>query len=522
MGQVLVLVQRFHRRACRSLTRSGARWAVVAGVLLALGFALRLALYFPLAAFPVDSDGVLAGLCAFAVRNGQHPAFFPGGYRLGSASCYVTAAFFAFAGASRTALALTGLTWSALYLAASAAFARAALGARAGCLAIAFVAFPAAAFLTVTYVPWGYGEIVASCAATLWLAVLVRRRETTWLAAAFGLSVGAGIWMSLQTAMVAVPAIVWIVAHRRPAVREWLAFAGGACAGALPWLVANVTGGFPTFAHNWVAVPVSGAGAIWSNALWFFTSPLPQLFAYGGAVTTWLPLTGGILLVLGALAASLRDDAAPSGGALRPRELAWLCAGVALATFLLDVFSTADAVRGWTVRYLAPLYVVAPIAFALGIDWLWQSRLRALAAAALALLILPNVALYDLPGTPGRAVLRAQLDADREMCDFLAGHHIALVYGNYLDIYHINFDAHGTAVAVPSIPALDYLDYGATLDGSPVAWAIVLPPGGEILEPPSRLSGGGRIERFGSVRLFVASRRSADAAGLLAALRQMR
>jgi hypothetical protein len=497
------------------------RWAVAAGALLVLGFGLRVALYFPLAAFPIDSDGVLAGLCALAVRTGQHPAFFPGGYRLGAASCYVTAAFFTFAGASRTALALTGLTWGASYVAASAAFARAALGARAGCFAIAFAAFPAAAFLTVTYVPWGYGEIAASCALTLWLAVLLRRRESTWLAAAFGLSAGAGVWMSLQTAMVTLPALVWIVAHRRPTRREWLACAVAACAGAWPWLVANVSGGFPTFAHNWVAVPVSGAGALWSNAVWFFTSPLPQLFTYGGGPSTWLPLTAGILLALGALVASLRDDAATSDGALRPRELAWLCAGVALATFLLDVFSTAGSVRGWTVRYLTPLYVIAPIAFALGIDWLWRSRLRALALAALALLILPNVALYDLPGTPGRAVLGAQLDADREMRAFLASHRIGLVYGDYFDVYHINFDARGTA-AVPSIPALDYLGYGATLGRSPVAWAVVLPPGAGVPAALAGLGAGGRVEGFGGTRLFVASHRSGDAAELLAALRLIR
>jgi hypothetical protein len=188
---------------------------------------------------------------------------------------------------------------------------------------------------------------------------------------------------------------------------------------------------------------------------------------------------------------------------------------------LLDVFSTAGSGRGWTVRYLAPLYVMAPVAFALGIEWLWQSRLRTLAVAATALLILPNVALYDLPGTPGRAVLRSQLDDDREMRDFLAVHRVGLVYGEYFDVYHINFDAHGIATAVPSFPILDYLGYGAMLRGPATAWAVVLPPAGEVSPAVARLSGGGRIERFGGTRLFVASRPSGDVPGLLAALRRM-
>jgi len=49
----------------------------------------------------------------------------------------------------------------------------------------------------------------------------------------------------------------------------------------------------------------------------------------------------------------------------------------------------------------------------------------------------------------------------------------------------------------------------------------VLPPAGEVSPAVARLSGGGRIERFGGTRLFVASRPSGDVPGLLAALRRM-
>lgn len=109
--------------------------------------------YFPLAAFPIDSDGVLAGLCALRVMDGHHPAFFPGGYRLSAASCYLAATFFRLSGVGRFGLALTGLTWGVLYLAFSWLFLRTLLGLRVACVAFIFAVVPTAAFVTVTYVP---------------------------------------------------------------------------------------------------------------------------------------------------------------------------------------------------------------------------------------------------------------------------------------------------------------------------------------------------------------------------------
>jgi hypothetical protein len=462
---------------------------------------------------------VLSGLCAFAIRAGERPVFFPGGYRLGAASCYATSAFFAIVGPSRAALALTGLTWGALYLAASAALARSALVARAACVAIALAAFPSAAFLTVTYVPWGYGEIAVSCTATLWLAVLWRRRTSRWMAAAFGLSAGLGAWMSLQTAMVTIPSLLWILARRRPhPLREWLPAVAAACIGAAPWLAANVTSGFPTFANNWVAAPVSGSVAVLSNAGWFFRASLAQLFVYAGTMSIWLSLCIGIVIAAAGFVASLRDDPAATANRLTSRDVAWLLGGVLLTAFLLDVFSTAGSVRGWTVRYVAPVYPVATLALALGIDWLWRRRNALPAVAAIALLVLPNLALYDLPGTPGRAALRAQLRDDDAVRDFLSARGIAMIYGDYFDVYHYNFDAHGIAVAVPSIATLDYLGYGNSLGREPVKWAVIAPRG---LPAPTAVRADARGYDVGGMRVYVAPDRASDAAALLARLRRI-
>ena len=51
-------------------------WTFLAASLFVAGAALRAALHSP-AAFPIDSDGVLAGLCAFRVADGNTRRSFP-------------------------------------------------------------------------------------------------------------------------------------------------------------------------------------------------------------------------------------------------------------------------------------------------------------------------------------------------------------------------------------------------------------------------------------------------------------
>ena len=171
---------------------------------------------------------------------------------MGAASCYLTAAYFHLLGPGRTGLGLTGLTWGALYLVFTLLFLRACLGPKSGCIAFLFAIVPPEQFMTVTYPPWGYGEIMASCAATLWLATLWRREGLLWQRVCFGLSVGIGLWFSFQTLMIVLPAIVWIASRRRASMlKESGPRIVAAVAGALPLVLANLSHGFPTFTQNW-------------------------------------------------------------------------------------------------------------------------------------------------------------------------------------------------------------------------------------------------------------------------------
>ena len=132
--------------------------------------------------------------------------------------------------------------------------------------------------MTVSYAPWAYGEIMASCAATLWLAALWRNQGAFWQRLCFGLSVGIGLWFSLQTLMIALPAVVWIALRRRGAMPgESLAAVFGAIAGATPFLAGNVSHGYPSLMANWASRPVASLPQAWDNFVWLISYMLPKL-----------------------------------------------------------------------------------------------------------------------------------------------------------------------------------------------------------------------------------------------------
>jgi hypothetical protein len=496
-------------------------WWTLAGVLLATGVVLRIALYLPLAMFPIDSDGVLAGLCGFRVLDGQHPAFFPGGARLSAASCYVAAAFFRLVGPDRVALALTGLIWAFLYLACSLLFLRAILGPKNACLAFIFAVVPTAAFVTVTYVPWAYGEIMASCAATLWLATLWRYEGRSWQRVAFGISVGFGIWISLQTLMIALPAILWILLKRRTKTlpESGLAIVG-AIVGALPFELANLRLGFPSFTANWAAHSVTGLAQASSNFIWLVSSTLPQLL-FNGASSLWtLPtfiVVGYVLVAIGfalALRERFRDQVATADA----REIGVLFLLVVSVSVLLYVFSEAGSIRGWTVRYIAPVYVVLPLVLGVGATSLWRTS-RLLAVIAVGLILIPNLLLYSLPGTAARAALTRQLQTDVALREQLVRYGARMVFGDYFTVYHLNFDSREQIAGIPTSAESDYMNYSDALPQRGVRWALLGSYPDQLEAWARSVHARGTMTRVGSLSLFVANRPADDTSHLLVTLR---
>jgi hypothetical protein len=493
-------------------------WLRVGLALLLAGVAIRIALYFPLAMYQFDSDAVLSGLCGFRIAEGHLQAFFPGGSRLSAASCYIAAAYFHIFGPGRVGLALTGLTWSTFYLVFSLLFLRATLGPRLACVAYLFAVIPSEQFMTVTYAPWGYGEIMASCAATLWLAARWRSDGALWDRLGFGFSVGLGLWFSLQTLMVALPAVAWIALNRRGRMlNEAVEAVPAAFVGATPLLIGNATSGFPTFTQNRASRPVTNGAQFFDNFAWLLSYELPNLLfrSSGWWSETTLLMAAYAIAAIGfamALRRSSRDRSSPNN----VHEVAELLALGFAATALIFSLSAAGSVRGWTDRYIAPFYVLVPLFLGIGVAALWRWS-RWVAVVCVVALLAPNLLLYSLPGTPLRAELKTELYDDNRLRALLAQHAVRMVYGNYVWVYHLNFDT-GTRIAAVPFAGGDYLNYGVALGTAPVRWAAM----GNLNEVRSwaRVAGAhGLITKDRDLFVFIADRPAPNAARLLTQLR---
>jgi hypothetical protein len=492
-------------------------WLPEVALILA-GLLVREALYFPITAFPLDADGVLAGLCAFGIQTGHYPAFFPGGTRLSSASCYVAAGYFHVFGDGRLGLALTGLTWSALYLVFTMLFLRVVFDRKTAWFAFLFALIPAEQFVTIAYVPWGYGEIMASGMATLWLAARCRVDRAGSRPFWFGVSVGFGLWISLQTLMIALPAVVWIVMKRR---REAFAQAPRALAGVvlglIPFWVGNAANGFASLTHNWASRPATNLAHVWNDFVWLLSSPLPGLLfhGYSGWWSASTVLIFGYALTAAGfgLALAHRRDANATDR-LQAAPLVWL---VATACVLLFSFSEAGSLRGWTVRYIAPLYLIVPVFGAIGIAGLWRKS-RWLAAAAAAALLLPNFVLYSFPGTRARDDMAIRLQTVRQLDGILRARHVALVYGDYFSVYDINFDSRERLLGIPAYGPADYFDFARRLRGQRVGWAM-FGEARDLRQWAGEAGARGTLTQLGDGWLFIADRPANDAGALVAALR---
>jgi hypothetical protein len=502
------------REAAGSFVKKASSVARLGIALVGAGVLLRAALYFPLALFQIDSDGTLAGLCAFRVAAGAHPLFFPGGTRLSAASCYVAAGYFHLLGDGRAGLALTGLTWGALYLVFSWLFLRALLGDRLGCVAMIFVVVPPEQFMTVTYVPWAYGEIMASCAATLWLATLWRNEGRAWQRVAFGLSAGFGIWISLQTLMISLPVLIWIAWRRRGAMlREAGVAAIGFVIGAVPFIIGNATNGAASLTHNWASQAAPNGAVVVDNVMWFVGTQVPKLLFHEPA--GWWSLSTPLIVGYAIVAVGLIVASRRNGRYADAWQLMWL---VFAGVLLLYAGSQAGSMRGWTVRYIAPLYLVVPVACAIGVATLWSFR-RWPALAAIVLVTLPNFWLYSLPGTKTRTELTQGLKDDERLRALLAQREVRMIYGDYFWVYHINFDTRERIAGIPSWAGGDYFHYDEQLGNAGVRWALL--GGRDEVQAWARAIGArGTLTPDGDLWAFVADR-PARADALIASLRRL-
>lgn len=503
----------------RSLTtRVEALDLAIAGLFI-IALLVRVALYFPLAAFPADSDGVFGGLCALHVLDGHHPIFMPGqDARHGAATCYVTAAIFALVGPTRVSVALSALLFEALYLFCMALFLREVLPRAQACLAFLFAAIPPAQVLAVTYQPYSYTATMAECAAALFFAARWRKKADFWTAPMFGLVIGLGFWLNPISLMVTGPAVLWIAWGRGSTViREaWPALVG-LVIGSFPWIAFNLLYGFPSL-HSKFVQPVPRLGDVAHNLVYFLSTnlsmlltatPTPQWGAVGMIIlASYFLIATGLVLSAVKASRSSQDSAAES-----VRSLLGLGLLVLVFALAMNVFSQSGSIRGWTVRYILPFYIVMPPLMALGLAELGKVS-RWLAAIPVLAIVGLNLMLYSLPGTAARAGLTAELEQHRRLQAILSEAQVQALFGDYWLVYHLNFDSRRSIFGIP-IRGPDYYNFISNLPARGLRWALIGPDATDLQRRAESVGESGQIVELDDLKIFLPDQISTKETGAL-------
>ena len=444
-------------------TRLPVAWIV--GILAAAGVGLRVwILLDPVGA--LDSDEAIVGLMARHMLDGEFSLFFWGQPYGGSQEVALTALVFSIAGPSTLAVKLVPL---GLNVAACILVWRVGLrtvGSPAAELAGALSWVWPAAFVWWSVKATGFYELaLVLAAATLLLVLRLRERDSLRDAAWLGLVLGLACWATPQFAVVAVPALVWLLVARPSVIRTAWAAAATGLVGVFPWLGHNLL-------HGWVSVrppAIFRTGNGYLDHLGeFFTVGLPG--ALGVRVPDgvhWVPPVAGQVLyvaALGAFAVAL----------FRTRAVHSLLAAVAIAyPFLLSLSTYA-----WFMEHPKYLLFLSPVlallvaraavslppAASLGV----LEGAAALTAAAV--LVMSRGAYVDpgAAGVPPSSNAPAPSDAHvvqmrdddwlayrvipadfGPVLDYLAERGIEHVYADYWLAYRIAFESDEEVIATP-------------------------------------------------------------------------
>jgi len=474
-------------------------WLTIAVLLLGIG--VQIAFCFPVHKYAGDSDAVVSGLCAFRVTQGQLPLFFPGGFRLSSQSCYVVAAMFRVFGPTRTALAASSVLYGTLFLLFAWLALRQASDQSAALWGLLLVCLPPFQFWLVTYPPWGYSEIMASCACLLWLGFRLFRHPQQHPmrdAILLGFCTGFAFWTSPQTIMISGPLVALLVFARKMPWRSWVVVSLSALVAVYPyWLVIAYRGTAP-FANSIYTQPTSGYAQLSSNAAYLMQYSLPVLFfsqipagiRLASMTGLRVVLVSGLLVVLTGMA--LRAAKSKE----RRDEFFVLLFPLAILIFssILYVVSGAGAIRGWTVRYVVPVWLIAPLAATLIVHYVRQRAAKVAVATCVLALAFLNAVEYPIFRPQVRSSQVAGLAQQHEIIAWLQDHHRYVVIGNYWTVYSLNFDGRRTLIALPEHGPQDYLHYDRELPAKDIYVALLDEDLNHLQEWTKRIGRSGHYE----------------------------
>jgi hypothetical protein len=252
--------------------RAASAWTVLAAGGVLVGFALRgWVLSSPLGT--LESDEAVVGLMALRALGGDFSVFYWGALYGGSQEALLTAVAFAVAGPSTLLLKLVALGVYTVAAALVWLVGRRTIGEPGARLAVAVFWIWPPFFVwwsTKARAYFATGLVIGLTA--LFLVLRLRERDSRRDAALLGIALGFGVWATLQSMLIALPALGWL-AWRRPTAYRLVPYAlPGLVIGAAPWIAWNVR-------HGWNAVvprAVAGGDSTYLERFGnFFTVVLP-------------------------------------------------------------------------------------------------------------------------------------------------------------------------------------------------------------------------------------------------------
>ena len=330
----------------------------------------------------------------------------------------------------------------------------------------------------------GFGTLVGL--AGIWIATLFGEspRRDPWLAAGFGLACGLGFWALWGSALLFLPAAIWIIGSGSGRLARLFLPAGlGFAAGAAPvWIFIARHGSFPT-PLELVTPPTT----IYERADTLIGSVLPMLLGLkltnASALANWLPSELLLAVVLAAFGVVLYRRRHGVLAALTFRPEARASTDLVVLAFLLlgPIWLTSEfAYFTGEPRYLQPLSPLLAIGLA-GLVSAARGRQAVVTGIALVLITgaLTAIALNRVIASGGTGAVvagsRIHTECLPEVVDVLRGEDADAVYADYWLAYTLQFIADDGIAVAPSIFSR-FPDLTAAVEHDP-APAYVVPSG---------------------------------------------
>ncbi|MDZ4799999.1 MAG: hypothetical protein SGI92_17720 [Bryobacteraceae bacterium] len=448
------------------------RFSLIGLAAILLGIGLFLLLSWPAHQYAADSDAALTGICGTDVFEGRHRLFNPGGYRIGPQNCYLGAMFVAVLGPNRNVLSAVTLLNIAVFLPFLYFALRTALGSEPAAVGTLMAAFPPLQHIFFVEPPLGYGSLLAGCAIQLWFGFVMIFRpnlRSPLVSLLYGFGIGVNFWLLPQSLMLTGPLTLFVVISGGfRTVLDYLAAVAAVVAGLSAYVFTLASMGVAPFATSFPTQAVTTLDQWIANLKYLFSDVLPAYL-----LTEKFPLPSPmyglrlILLVLAFLATcrialpSRRNRATSGWRHSRTAFCAAFTIAVVVSVFVLYTTSGAGSIRGWTVRYLAPLFFCLPMMAALLYAAARRHSIGALTMVCVVILSVAHAAEYRLPGHPDRVASTEALAADHLSYDWLRQKRRNVVLGDYWQVYKLNF---GFGHGIQAIPCPLFLDYLAIKD----------------------------------------------------------